>query len=325
MVREDRFSRLRDELLAAVRSGTLICPRSPDHDDEARLARQDTWEDIDALTHALSPGVRFRFTGEVENAEIRAAARALLGKPAEDLWREAFTANPHSARDQSVAVFGQDVSLRVRRIPDDDDRAEIENEKAKEEPLTAAYEETRNEFSFEQICAANLHQLLEWKLGSLASTSAYVSNLERRAAEAKEEAENGADPLRPGSAFRRLDAARQRGQFIMNLCLELADLRDHVHELFYGSQLRSMPTMVLYAYLRAGLASTPGRKAKPGDGYDVNHLVRGLSRCDIVTADRGMVQMVKTYKLAPNGCQLFESSDVDGLLNALRAAIANRP
>ena len=83
-----------------------------------------------------------------------------------------------------------------------------------------------------------------------------------------------------------------------------------------------MPTMVLYAYLRAGLAVHPGRKSKPGDGYDINHLVRGLSRCDLVTADRGMFEMVRARHLLPAGCELFESSDVDGLLAALRTAVA---
>lgn len=324
MVREPRFHDLRDELLAGVGAGLVICPRSPDHDDEARLARSDTWEQIDSLTHALSPGVRFRVVGEVENAEIRAAVRALLARSAEDPWRESFTTDPHTARKKTINIFGGEITVRARIPPDEADRAEVLHEKAKEEPLTAAYSETRDQFSFEEICNANLHQLLEWKLGPLASTSTYMSNLHRRAAEAETEQEDGLDPTRPGSAFRRLDAARQRGQFIMDLCTEFPELPQHAAELFYGADLRSMPTMTLYAYLRAGLASVPGRKSKRGDGYDVNHLVRGMSRCDVVTADRGMYEMVRARKLLPDACSLFESSDVDGLLAAIRHAVADR-
>jgi len=108
------------------------------------------------------------------------------------------------------------------------------------------------------------------------------------------------------------------------LCTELPELRDHAEELFCGAQLRSMPTMALYAYLRAALACVPGRTAKKGDRYDVNHLICGMSRCDTVTADRGMYEMVRSRKLLPQGCSLYESSDVDGLRNAIAAAIAER-
>jgi hypothetical protein len=86
-----------------------------------------------------------------------------------------------------------------------------------------------------------------------------------------------------------------------------------------------MPSLMLFAYLRAGLAVTPRRTAKPGDGYDINHLIHGLSRCDIVTADRGMVEMVRARRLVPSGCQVFESSDTDGLTAALKAALSGHP
>jgi hypothetical protein len=81
MVREpDGFGELRAVLVASVRSGRVICVRSPAHDDESALAKEETWFELNELARDLSPGVRFLTAGEIENNEIRVAARELLGK-----------------------------------------------------------------------------------------------------------------------------------------------------------------------------------------------------------------------------------------------------
>jgi hypothetical protein len=59
--------------------------------------------------------------------------------------------------------------------PTEVDRAEVMHEKDKELALTEAYEDVRDQFSFQDICEANLHALLEWKLGPLASTSKFLA------------------------------------------------------------------------------------------------------------------------------------------------------
>ena len=82
-----------------------------------------------------------------------------------------------------------------------------------------------------------------------------------------------------------------------------------------------MPSLMLQACLRASLAVTRERRAKPGDAYDVIHLAHGFSRCDLVTGDRGMVEMVRARKLLPTDVRLFESSDVDGLIAAVRESL----
>jgi hypothetical protein len=84
-----------------------------------------------------------------------------------------------------------------------------------------------------------------------------------------------------------------------------------------SSIVRNMPSLRYPALLRAGLALTPNRKAKRGDGFDLSHLMKGLSRCDIVTADGGMTQMVTGFKLAPSDCKIFRSADRDGLQRAV--------
>jgi hypothetical protein len=64
-----------------------------------------------------------------------------------------------------------------------------------------------------------------------------------------------------------------------------------------------------------------GRKAKQGDGYDIAHLTRGLSRCDIVTADAGMTQIARSRRIVPDGCQLFPFRDMAALHRAVETAL----
>jgi len=76
--------------------------------------------------------------GEIENNEIRAAARELLGKNPEELWLEAFTADPNTTTDPTIEIFGTEVTVRPVMLPTDFDRAEVIYEKDKETALTDA-------------------------------------------------------------------------------------------------------------------------------------------------------------------------------------------
>ena len=296
----------------------MICPRSPAHTDESVLAKEETWLELDQLAHDLSPGVRFLTAGEIENNEIRAAARELLGKNPEELWREAFTADPNTSTEPTIEIFGTEVTVRPVLLPTDAARAEVIHEKEKETALTDAYREVRERFSFQEICEANLHALLGWKLSPLASTSRFLALLRRRESEFAQEQTRGENHLRPGSALSKLYAVHQRAIFITELVRELPELRSRDADFFQSRELKTLPSLMLQAYLRAGLEVTAGRRAKPGDAYDVVHLTHGLSRCDLVTADRGMVEMVRAHNLLPTGAALFESCDVDGLIAAIR-------
>jgi hypothetical protein len=320
MIREPEvFDPLRKLLIGAVHSGRVICPRSPAHADESVLAQPHTWLELDQLAHDLSPGVRFLTAREIENNEIRAAARELLAKDPEESWPEAFTADPHTSTDPTITIFRSQVTVRPLLPPTDLDRAEVIHEKDKETALTDAYREVRERYSFQEICQANLGALLEWKLGPLASTSKFLTLLRRREREVAEEQARGRNPLRPGSALSQLHAVHQRAIFITELVRELPELRCRDAEFFESRELRTLPSLMLQAYLRAGLEATAGRRAKPSDAYDVVHLAHGLSRCDLVTADRGMVEMVGVHGLVSRDVTLFESSDVDGLIGAVRA------
>jgi hypothetical protein len=316
-----RLWELQHWLLEGAQAGRLICVRSPAHHDESVLAQQHTWFALDRLARDLSPGVRFLTAGEIENNEIRSAARELLGKAREELWQEAFTADPHTSSEPTIALNGGMVEVHAVLPPSELECAEVEHQKDKENALTDAYRAAGEQFSFKEICEAYLHALLEWKLGPLASTSKWQAQLEARDHEVAEEEAAGANPLRPGSALLRRQAIVQRGEFIKRLVLELPELRDRDADFFASRELRTMPSLMLHAYLRAGLAVTRGRRARPADAYDVVHLTHGLSRCDLVTADRGMVEMVRARKLLPVDVRLFESSDVDGLIAAVRESL----
>jgi hypothetical protein len=72
------------------------------------------------------------------------------------------------------------------------------------------------------------------------------------------------------------------------------------------------------------LAADPTeRKPRSRDGYDIEHLTIGLSRCDLVTADRSMTRIARERDLIPDGCQLFEFSDVAGLTAVVEQALGS--
>ncbi len=86
-----------------------------------------------------------------------------------------------------------------------------------------------------------------------------------------------------------------------------------------------MPALRYPALLRAGLAVARNRRAKPGDGYDIDHLTVGLSRCDIVTADGGMTQLVTNHQLVPPDCRIFSTREMQEFHDAVEEALAAAP
>jgi hypothetical protein len=76
---------------------------------------------------------------------------------------------------------------------------------------------------------------------------------------------------------------------------------------------------------RAALATMSGRNFKKGDGYDIVRLTCGLSRCDVVTADGGMTELVRGKKLVPEGCQVFSRREVDKFHRAIEVALTTDP
>ena len=65
------------------------------------------------------------------------------------------------------------------------------------------------------------------------------------------------------------------------------------------------------------------RSTKRGDGYDITHLTCGLSRCDIVTADSGMAQLVRNHNLSAADCRLFGFREMPAFHEAVEGALAD--
>lgn len=324
LVRDDDHADLRDALKARVESGTLVCVRSHEHEDETLLAAPALWDEIDRLSDELAMGIGFRSREEIEWNEIYAAAASFLGQePPQELWREAFRTDPQTPRDKLfMTAFGGSFRIRARFEPADWQLAEVENEKSKEEPMTDVYEELREKgFSFEEMAEGNLTAMIRWKLGPLVDRASFQVDLLRRTVEFEATADVEQPDIVAGSPWSKVITFGHRLTRTKYLVEAYPELAERAAEFAVSEDLRHMPTLAYPALFRAALAATPGRKARPGDGYDIEHLTRGLSRCDIVTADSSMTEICRAYKLVPAGCQLFGYRE----LAALRAAVETVP
>ena len=110
--------------------------------------------------------------------------------------------------------------------------------------------------------------------------------------------------------------------FAEALVENFTDVAERAQEFAMSDELAYMPALRYPALLRAGLALMRKRVAKPGDGYDIDHLTCGLSRCDIVTADGGMLSSSATTS-SSSGCQIFATRDMAGLHRAVDAALSS--
>jgi hypothetical protein len=309
----------------AVESGRLICPYSPEHRDEAALAQAQSYDAIDKLGDVLAIGIEFLGRELIEWHEIYAAARAFLGQEPQPLWKEAFREDPHTPREELFFEFmGGQIRVKARFPVDEDQRAEVLYEKAKEDPMVQAYDELRAAgFSFEEMAEANTEAMLDWKLGPLFDPEGFYAAVERRKAELVSEwATTSEANLAPGSPTNRYLTFAIRMSQTKAFVERFPELLERSAEFRTSSELRSLPTLRYPALLRAALAADPNdRKARRSDGYDIEHLTIGLSRCAIVTADRSMTLIARERDLIPDGCQLFEFRDVSGLTSAVELAL----
>lgn len=168
--------------------------------------------------------------------------------------------------------------------------AEVEHEKSKEAMLTSSYEAARaSGRNFADQAAAEQDAMLKWKLGLLFDPDRFEAWEHRLTVEAAVEMGQGVDAIfLPGSAYNRHAAVYLLRRGIESLLKRHPELREQRDEFYDHLMKGPVPALRLPALLRAGLGMTPGREARASDGYDVLHLTRGLSRCDVVTADSGM-------------------------------------
>ena len=313
----ERHAATRELLQSGAQAGKLICPESPGHTDET-LAATRSWHDILDLQDELSMGIRFRNELPTAQYEAISAAAEFCGEPAPySFVEEAFGSDPHAHRDE---LFPGGMRVRVRPTPNDYLRSEVEHEKGKESALQRAYDAARAlGRSFDEQVEAEFGEMVYWVLGPLTDPDRFGEQLARKK---QPLVTGGSWEIGPGSAITQYIAVAKRQELATHLVASFPAMEGHWAEFAVSDELRHMPAFRYPALFRAALATMRDRKAKRGDGYDIAHLTRGLSRCDIVTADAGMTQIVRDRRIVPAGCQLFSFREMAELHRAVDGALA---
>ena len=310
------FVELKALLLEGVRNDRLICPWSSEHHSETYDAKR--WKEIDALGDELSMGIRFRSDEEITYAELYAAAAQFSEDAQRDVWREAFSLDPHTPPD---ILFPGGLRVRAYFPPGEIDKEDTAYTRSLEnEAMTAIYEDVRKRgFTYEEQVEREFEEMIYWRLGPLTNPERYKAQLLSKGDALAAEVGAGVVDVSAGSAYGVATTVSMRKLQLDRLVERYAKVGEKLGEFVSSAALRNMPSMRYPALLRAGLALTPNRKAKRGDGFDLSHLMKGLSRCDIATADSGMVQLVKNFKLIPSDCAVFAARDREGLTAAIAA------
>ena len=313
------FSELKALLLAGVEADQLLCPWSPEHRSETYDAGR--WKEIADLGDELSMGIHFSFDEEINYAELYAAAAEFSGEePLGPPWREAFSGDPHASRE---SLYPGGFRVRASFPPGEIDKEDTTYTRGLEdERMTAIYAEVGERgYTFEQQVEREFEAMVYWRLGPLTDPKRFQQELLTKGLAWQKEAEAGKIDISTGSAYGLATAVSTRQIQIERLVDRYPKVGADVAGFVASPAMRNMPSLRYPALLRAGLALTPNRKAKQGDGFDLSHLMKGLSRCDIVTADSGMTQMVTGFKLVPAGCSVFRAGDREGLTAAIKAVL----
>lgn len=311
------YRRTRDLLRNGVEAGKLVCPVSLGTTDET-LAARDSWQDISDLHEELSMGIELLDPKEIRQRETTIAAAAFTGHPTPyPIAEEAFECDPHTDRTK---LFPGGVRVTARLGPTNFQRMEVAREKEKEASLRPAYDQARMlRRSFDAQAAAEYEAMVGWVLGPLADPNFEIEFARKQTAAIRGLEAGDYGPIS------KLQAVAQRRMFAEYLVERFPVLVDCGEEFARSDELANMPALRYPALLRAGLAVMRGRLAHRGDGYDIDHLTSGLSRCDFVTADGGMTQLVRNYKLVPTDCQLFSARERQQFHRAIEVALATAP
>ena len=297
-----------------MQAGKLVCPKSSGATDET-LDMPELWQAISDLREELSMGIEFLDPKTIRQREVFAAAAAFCGQaPLYSIGVEAFDTDPQTPRNQ---LFPGGIRVIARFGPTDARRDEVAREKAKERTLQLAYDQARAlGRTFDGQAAEEMDATVRWVLGPLADPG-FEAELGRKQLAATQALEVG-----DYAPISKLTAVRERKAFAEALVENFPALSTRAEEFAKSDELMDLPALRYQALLRAGLATMPRRVAQRGDGYGIDYLTSGLSRCDIVTADAGMWQLVQNHKLVPAACQLFPTRDMAGLHRAVEAALA---
>lgn len=157
------------------------------------------------------------------------------------------------------------------------------------------------------MARGNLDAQVKYLLGPLADPH-FLEKAETRQAElARHWLQTGDTGMEAGSPLRRYLRFAEMASTAKTLRENYPAVGADPGGFVASEAVRNLPTVRMFSFLLAAL-SVDGRRTKPSasDLHDLRHMTYGLSRCDLVTADRRACALVRGRGLVPDGVSITE-------------------
>lgn len=257
-----------------------------------------------------------RFSEELITRELTAAARAFGGEPWDGDWKEAFEADPdRPPLSEFQAKYLNDRS-HMEGAPALLD--EVEHERATSVALSDVNQELRSsQHSWENVAQANLESQISYFLGPICDPE-FPRKAAQRQTQLVDAWQRDPSNMEAGSPATRFVRYAQVASAAKNLRQRYASVAEDPAGFCASDAVSYLPVIRLFAFLLAAL-SIDGRRTtpQPGDLHDLWHLTYGLSRCDVVSADRRSCEIARGRNLIPEGVDLVEATQLDQIADAV--------
>ena len=311
-------------LRGTIDEQAAICVGSPWLDDEVALLRFGPR--LNRLVQAVRTytlGLQMKSEGELIDFELSAAAREFSGQAVHITWEEAFRDDPDDPPLQPFQAEYLNERQGFQQPPADPE--DVTHDRGTSESLSQAHEELREaELDWEEVATGNMEQQARYLLAPFGDPKS-VDRANRLQRELVNEWPSGEPRMHAGSPVRKyLRLAR-----VMSNAKGLRERFPAVGEdpvgFLESDAVRHLPMIRLFSFLLAAL-SVDGRRTKPqaSDLHDLRHLTYGLSRCDIVTADRRSCLLARGRDLIPAGVTLREAHALGDVADAIEARLAGQ-
>jgi hypothetical protein len=290
-------------LTRARQEGRAIGVGSHWHDDEQALIPIGPTLNANVRTlRTYTQDLRMKFESELITGELFAAAHEFCGEVEPITWKEAFRGNPDEPPLTEFQAEWMNEREEFERRPATVE--EVEHERRTSQSLNQANLQLRGEHEWEAIAEGNLWQQIRHYLAPLADRNYYFATAEKLTAAAEQAGATGA-PRSAASLYGRFAEVTHMANEIAN---RFSPISADPQAFCTSAAVTYLPTMRLFSFLLAAL-SADGKRVSPqaGDLHDIWHLTYGLSRCDIVTADKRSCELVHGRNLVPAGAQLFQA------------------
>lgn len=314
----ERATGLCKVLREEIEAERVACVGSPWHDDEVSMLALPDKHVKTLRTYTLD--LRMRYDSELITNELWAAAREFSGEAEDISWEEAFRDDPD---DPPLSPFQAEyLNNREDRFEHPPAaRDDVEHDRSTSASLMQAHTELRElDLSWENVALANVDAQVAYLLGPLADPH-YAARARAKTEQlARHLSLHSGVDLDAGSPLRRYMRFGEVGAVARRLAEQFAAVRAAPDAFAQSDAVRHLPMIRLFCLLLTTL-SVDGKQTRPrqSDLHDLWHLTYGLSRCDVVTADKTMCRLVRQRSLVPTGVTLIESTHFDEIAEAVRA------